>query len=63
MSIFLFKFYSAKMHSKKSFSRFFCNLRVPIPNGQTLVKHFKLELIVKIERDVVYRDPIKNLIP
>ena len=55
------------MHSQKTFSRFFCNRSVliprPLPNGKALVKHCKLKLVVKIERDVVYKDPIKNLIP
>ena len=54
--IFLLKFNSAKMRSQKSFSS------VPVPNGQTLVKHCKLKLVVKTERDVLYKDPIKNLI-
>ena len=33
---FLFKFISAKTHSQKSFSRFFCDASVPIPNGHTI---------------------------
>ena len=36
MLIFFYQFNWAKMHSKKSLSRFFCKLSAPIPNEQTL---------------------------
>ena len=48
---------------QKCIPRRVCNLSVPIPNRQTLVKHCKLKLVVKTERDVVYKDPIRHLIP
>ena len=38
MLIFLFQFSSAKMHSQKSFSGFFCKLNVPMPDKETQVK-------------------------
>ena len=36
MLIFVFKFNSAKMHSQKSFSCFFCDASVSELNGNTL---------------------------
>ena len=36
-NIIFFKFNSSKLHSQKSLSCFFCNLSVPILNGQTLI--------------------------
>ena len=36
MLIFLFKCNNAEMHSQKSFSRFFCDASVPLPNRQTI---------------------------
>ena len=35
---FSFQINSAKMHSMKSFSRFFCDASVPIPNGHSIYR-------------------------